>query len=138
MENRKRVFLIVLDSVGVGYLPDAADYDDVGADTMRSISASPNFSIPVLRRLGLAHIDGLSYLNPTGQPEAAVARAAEASRGKDTTTGHWEIAGVVSPRPMPTFPQGFPADVLEAFSAKTGRGVLCNRPYSGTQVIKDY
>ncbi len=115
MENRKRVFLIVLDSVGIGYLPDAADYDDVGANTMRSISASPNFSIPVLRRLGLPHIAGLSYLNPTGQPEAAVARAAEASRGKDTTIGHWEIAGLVSPAPLPTYPNGFPDEILDEF-----------------------
>ena len=138
MENRKRVFLIVLDSVGIGYLPDAADYDDVGANTMRSISASPNFSIPVLRRLGLPHIAGLSYLNPTGQPEAAVARAAEASRGKDTTIGHWEIAGLVSPAPLPTYPNGFPDEILDEFKKQSGHGVLCNKPYSGTEVIRDY
>ena len=138
MENRKRVFLIVLDSVGIGYLPDAADYDDVGANTMRSISASPNFSIPVLRRLGLPHIAGLSYLNPTGQPEAAVARAAEASRGKDTTIGHWELAGIHSPKPLPVYPDGFPPEVVQAFQQEVGRGVLCNKPYSGTQAIADY
>lgn len=134
----KRIFLIVLDSVGIGYLPDAADYGDEGANTMATISASPFFSVPTLRRLGLAHIDGLSYLKPEGEPEAAVARAAEASRGKDTTIGHWEIAGLVSPAPLPTYPNGFPDEIIRAFEEQTGRKVLCNKPYSGTEVIRDY
>ena len=135
----KRIFLIVLDSVGIGCLPDAADYGDAGADTLRTVSRSPHFSIPVLKRLGLPYIEGLSYLGRTEEaPLGAVARAKEASRGKDTTIGHWEIAGLVSPESLPTYPQGFPPEVLEEFKKQTGRGILCNKPYSGTDVIRDF
>lgn len=134
----KRVFLIVLDSCGAGELPDAAEFGDVGTNTLRSCSRSPRFSIPTLRRLGLGNIPGLDFLGAVDAPQAAVGRLAEQSRGKDTTTGHWEIAGVISKQPMPTYPEGFPPEVLDAFEAETGRGVLCNLPYSGTQVIHDY
>ncbi len=134
----KRVFLIVLDSCGIGALPDAAAFGDVGCDTLRRIAASPAFDATTMRRLGLGNIDGVDYIGATDTPAAAVARLAERSMGKDTTIGHWEIAGVVSPRALPTYPEGFPTEVIDAFKAATGRGVLCNKPYSGTEVIKDY
>lgn len=134
----KRVFLIVLDSCGIGQLPDAAAFGDHDCHTMRRISASPKYCAENLLKMGLGNIDGQDYLPATDAPTAAVARLAERSMGKDTTIGHWEIAGVISPKPLPTYPDGFPAEVLEAFSAATGRGVLCNKPYSGTEVIADY
>ena len=134
----KRVFLIVLDSCGIGEMPDAAHFGDHDCHTLRRISASSQFSIPHLLEMGVGNIDGQDYLSVTNTPAAAVARLAERSAGKDTTIGHWEIAGVVSPNPLPTYPNGFPPEVLSAFTAATGRGVLCNRPYSGTQVIADY
>lgn len=134
----KRVFIIVLDSVGIGYAPDAADFGDLGANTMKRISSSDKFNIPNLIRLGLGNVDGVDYLEKTDSPMAAVCRLRELSRGKDTTTGHWEMMGIVSEKPMPTYPDGFPAEVLDEFSKRTGRGVLCNKPYSGTEVIRDY
>ncbi len=134
----KRVFLIVLDSVGIGYQPDAADFGDHGANTMKRISASAKFNIPTLISLGLGNIDGVDYLEKVENPLAAVARIREKSKGKDTTTGHWEMMGIVSERPMPTYPDGFPAEILDEFSRRTGRGVICNKPYSGTDVIRDY
>ena len=134
----KRVFLIVLDSCGIGELPDAAAFGDHDCHTMRRISASPNYCAANLLKMGLGNIDGQDYLPAQAQPTAAVARLAETSAGKDTTIGHWEIAGVISKKPLPTYPDGFPAEVLEAFSAATGRGVICNKPYSGTEVIADY
>ena len=134
----KRVFLIVLDSCGIGQLPDAAAFGDHDCHTMRRISASPKYCANNLLKMGLGNIDGQDYLPSEAQPTAAVARLAERSMGKDTTIGHWEIAGVISQKPLPTYPDGFPAEVLEVFSAATGRGVLCNKPYSGTEVIADY
>lgn len=134
----KRVFLIVLDSVGAGALPDAAQYGDVGSNTLKSISKSDKFDIPNLKKLGIGNIEGLDFLGKADRPLAAIARMAERSRGKDTTTGHWEIAGLIRNTPMPTYPDGFPEEVLEKFRQATGRGVLCNKPYSGTQVILDY
>ena len=134
----KRVFIIVLDSLGIGAEPDAADFGDVGANTLRSVSAGQGFSIPHLLEAGMGNLDGVDYLPRTDKPTAALARLRERSRGKDTTIGHWELAGVVSPTPLPTYPDGFPAEVLDAFTQATGRGVLCNKPYSGTEVIKDY
>lgn len=134
----KRVFLIVLDSVGIGEMPDAAEYGDAGSNTIAAAASSPYFHMPNMQKLGFFNIDGVTCRESVKEPEGAVARLAERSRGKDTTTGHWEIAGMVSESPMPTFPQGFPAELLEAFEKETGRGVLCNRPYSGTEVIKDY
>ncbi|MCM1024902.1 MAG: phosphopentomutase [Roseburia sp.] len=134
----KRVFLIVLDSFGIGEMEDAAAYGDVNVNTLRSVSSSPAFRTPNLRKLGLFDIDGVTVGEKTGAPAATIARMAERSKGKDTTIGHWEIAGIYSPRPLPTYPEGFPQEVLDAFSAKTGRGVLCNKPYSGTAVIQEY
>ncbi len=134
----KRVFLIVLDSCGIGALPDAAQFGDAECHTLRRIAASPCFAADTLCKLGLGHIEGVDFLPCNAPPTAAVARLAERSNGKDTTIGHWEIAGVVSSTPLPTYPNGFPAEVLEEFSKQTGRGVLCNRPYSGTDVIRDY
>ena len=134
----KRVFIIVLDSLGIGAEPDAADFGDVGANTLRSVSAGKGFAIPHLLEAGMGNLDGVDYLPRTDKPTAALARLRERSRGKDTTIGHWELAGVVSPTPLPTYPDGFPAEVLDAFTQATGRGVLCNKPYSGTEVIKDY
>ena len=134
----KRVFIIVLDSLGIGYEPDAADFGDVGADTLRRISASEKFDVRNLIRLGIGHIDGIDYLEACAKPEAAVGRLREKSRGKDTTIGHWEIAGILSEKPLPTYPHGFPDEVIDAFVRETGYGVLCNKPYSGTDVIRVY
>ena len=134
----KRVFIIVLDSVGIGYAPDAADFGDYGANTMKRISASEKFNIPTLIKMGIGNIEGIDYLEKTECPTAAVAKLREKSRGKDTTTGHWEMMGIISESPMPTYPDGFPAEILDEFSRRTGRGVICNKPYSGTDVIRDY
>ncbi len=134
----KRVFLLVLDSFGIGEEPDAAAFGDVGANTLRSITRSPYFDMRNMKEAGFGNIDGVTCPAITLTPTAAVARLREKSMGKDTTIGHWEISGIVSPSPLPTFPDGFPKEVLDAFSAATGRGVLCNKPYSGTQVIADY
>lgn len=134
----KRIFLIVLDSMGIGEAPDAAAFGDEGSNTLAAISASPEFHAPNLNRLGLFGIDGVTCCPAESAPQGAFARMTEISKGKDTTIGHWEIAGVISPRPLPTYPNGFPPEVIEAFESKTGRKVLCNKPYSGTQVIRDY
>ena len=134
----KRVFLTVLDSCGAGEAPDAADFGDRDCNTIKRISTSPFFRDENMRRLGLSCIDGLDFLGKNPSPEASVARMREKSRGKDTTVGHWEIAGLISPSPLPTFPNGFPKEILDEFSKATGREVLCNKPYSGTEVIKDY
>ncbi|MGN0544120.1 MAG: phosphopentomutase [Acutalibacteraceae bacterium] len=136
--NTKRVFLIVLDSFGVGELPDAANYGDEGSDTFGAVSRSEYFNMPNMRKLGLFNIDGVSPEGAVEHPLASYGKAAERSAGKDTTTGHWEIAGLVSEKPMPTFSNGFPQSVIDEFSSLTGRGVLCNKPYSGTKVIMDY
>ena len=133
----KRVFLIVLDSFGVGALPDAAAFGDAGANTLRACAGSAEFHVPNLLRLGLGSIEGVDFL-PKPRKLASVARLAEASQGKDTTTGHWEIAGLVSPKPFPLYPNGFPEEVLAPFREKTGRGVLVNAPWSGTAVINAY
>lgn len=133
----KRVFLIVLDSCGIGEAPDAQSFGDKGANTVKSISQSKNFNIENLKNIGFTEIDELSYLGK-GELKSEVARLQEKSKGKDTTIGHWEIAGIVSEKPLPTFPNGFPKELLDEFSRLTGRGVLCNKPYSGTEVIKDY
>ena len=134
----KRVFWIVLDSCGIGYEPDAHEFGDVGADTMRRIHTSQAFKADNLISLGLGNIDGIDYLEKVATPLGAYARLRELSRGKDTTIGHWELSGIVSPAPLPTYPNGFPKELLDAFSQKVGRGVLCNLPYSGTDVIRDF
>lgn len=132
----KRVFLIVLDSFGIGELPDAAQYKDEGSNTLRSVAKQKEFYAPNLTKLGLFNIDGCE--GGVEHPIASYCRLKEKSAGKDTTTGHWEIAGVVLNEPFPTYPNGFPSDILEEFEKRTGRGVLCNLPYSGTKVIEDY
>ena len=134
----KRVFLIVLDSFGIGAMPDAESFGDVGVNTLRACATSPKLDIPNMTAAGLGNIDGVTCLPKAAAPTGAFARLTESSMGKDTTIGHWEIAGVISPQPLPTFPNGFPREVLDAFEKETGRGVLCNLPYSGTEVIKDY
>ena len=136
--HAKRVFLIVLDSVGIGEMPDAAAFGDAGSNTLKSCFRSEAFSLPNLKKLGLFNIDGVDFGEKADSPQAAFARLSERSNGKDTTVGHWEMAGVISENPLPVFPEGFPADFLEAFSKEAGRGVLCNKPYSGTKVLEDY
>ena len=134
----KRVFLIVLDSCGCGALPDSPQFGDVGVHTLRSCSTSEHLRIPNMIAAGLGNIEGLEFLGKTDAPTGAVARMAEASMGKDTTIGHWEIAGIVSPDPLPTYPDGFPEEVLEPFRQATGRGILANAPWSGTEVIQKF
>ena len=134
----KRIFLIVLDSFGIGGMPDAEKFGDVNVNTLAACATSKELKIPNMIAAGLGNIDGVSCLPKADAPAGAFARLREASMGKDTTIGHWEIAGVVSPEPLPTYPNGFPAEVLDAFEAATGRGCLCNLPYSGTDVIRDY
>ena len=134
----KRVFLIVLDSFGIGAMPDSESFGDVGVNTLRACASSKELHIPNMIAAGLGHIDGVEALPKTEAATGAYARLTEASMGKDTTIGHWEISGLVSERPLPTYPNGFPQEVLDAFEAATGRGCLCNLPYSGTDVIRDY
>ena len=134
----KRVFLIVLDSFGIGAMPDSEKFGDVNVNTLAACASSPELHIPNMVAAGLGNIDGVSCLPKVDMPKGAFARLTEKSMGKDTTIGHWEIAGVVSPEPLPTYPNGFPQEVLDAFEAATGRGCLCNLPYSGTDVIRDY
>ena len=139
MAGIKRVFLIVLDSFGIGCAPDAADFGDGRCNTLASLTTSPELHTPNLTKLGLFNIDGVGCGTPADSPIGAFARLRELSRGKDTTIGHWEIAGIVSEQPMPTYPNGFPTEILEQLSAACdGKKMLCNKPYSGTQVIHDY
>ena len=132
----KRFFIIVLDSVGIGEMPDSAAFGDAGSNTLGAIRQSPAFDCPNLAKLGLFNIEGVD--GGVDAPTASYARMRELSAGKDTTIGHWEIAGLVSKQPLPTYPDGFPPEVIEAFEAATGRKVICNKPYSGTDVIRDY
>ncbi len=134
----KRVFLIVLDSCGIGEAPDAAKFGDEGCNTLKSASRGKDFDLSNMARLGLFNIDGIDWAEGTAAPEGAFARLTEASMGKDTTIGHWEMAGLISPKPMPTYPNGFPEDVIKEFEKQTGRGTLVNLPYSGTAVINEY
>ncbi|MHB1455056.1 MAG: phosphopentomutase [Saccharofermentanales bacterium] len=138
----KRVFIIVLDSFGVGELPDASFYGDEGSNTLKGISSSQYFIVPNLQKAGLFNIDGVACNFPetaaSSRPEAAFGRMAEASKGKDTTTGHWELGGIISHQAMPVYPNGFPQEIIKAFESKTGHKTLCNLPYSGTDVIRDF
>lgn len=134
----KRVFLFVLDSCGAGEMPDAAKFGDFGVHTLKSCSTSSKLNIPNMRHYGLGNIDGLDFLGAVDAPAGAYCKLAESSMGKDTTIGHWEIAGLVSPDPLPTYPNGFPEEVLKPFREATGRGVLANAPWSGTAVINEY
>ena len=132
----KRVFLIVLDSVGIGEMPDSHLWGNEGSNTVGAIRRHPDFSCPNLEKLGFFNIDTVG--GGIDSPLGSYARMKEASKGKDTTIGHWEIAGIYSPRPLPTYPEGFPKEVIEEFEKRTGRGTLCNLPYSGTDVIRDF
>jgi len=138
MKKIKRIFLIVLDSFGIGEAPDAADFGDAGANTLNSVYSSGHLEIPNLIAMGLGNTDGVTCLEKTASPTASYARLREKSRGKDTTTGHWEIAGIISEKPMPTYPEGFPREIMDEFERRTARGTLCNLPYSGTDVIRDF
>ncbi len=139
-----RIFLIVLDSVGIGEMPDAKEYGDEGSHTVYAASTDEQFYMPNMKKLGFFHLDGMKIDKRhawafTKEPqEGAIVRLEERSKGKDTTTGHWEIAGLVSTEPMPTFPDGFPQELIDQLSKQTGRKILCNKPYSGTEVIKDF
>ena len=135
--EKRRLFLIVLDSVGIGEAPDAALFGDEGSNTVRA-AVEAGADLPNLKKLGLFNIDGMDWTTGEQAPAGAFGRMQEASMGKDTTIGHWEIAGVVSPKPLPTFPDGFPPEIIEKFEQLTGRKVICNKPYSGTQLLLDY
>ena len=134
----KRVFLFVLDSCGCGEMPDAAKFGDFGVNTLRSCATSAQLHVPNMVSYGLGNIDSVDFLGKSDAPKGAFARLKEASMGKDTTIGHWEIAGIISPNPLPTYPDGFPEEVLKPFREATGRGVLANAPWSGTEVINKY
>ena len=134
----KRVFLIVLDSFGIGEMPDSEKFGDKGANTLRSIAKSKLFKVDTLKKLGLFNIDSVDILEQEKDPIGTCGRLAELSNGKDTTIGHWEISGVVSKEPLPTFSDGFPEEVIDMFTQATGKEILCNKPYSGTAVINDY
>ena len=133
----KRIFLIVLDSFGIGNAPDAEKFGDFGANTLKSISKSEKFNISNLKKLGLCNIDGVE-LEDHASPIGKFGALQELSAGKDTTIGHFEIAGIISEKQMPTYPNGFPKEIIEEFEKQTGCGTLCNKTYSGTQVIADY
>jgi phosphopentomutase len=131
-----RIVLIVLDSVGIGEMPDAAEYGDAGADTLGHTLGSRKVDIPNLRAMGLANIRPLP-VRPAEQPAGVFGRVATQSRGKDTTTGHWEMGGIITAKPFPTYPGGFPPQIIEGFERAIGRKVLGNRPASGTEIIKE-
>ena len=132
-----RIIWIVLDSVGIGELPDAADYDDVGRNTLGHIAESRPLNLPALVNLGLANIASLKNLLPVTAPFAAYGKGATHSPGKDTTTGHWEMAGIWLPQAFPVYPHGFPAEIIAAFEKQIGRQTLGNKPASGTEIIKE-
>ena len=134
----KRVFLFVLDSCGAGAMPDSESFGDIGVNTLRSCASSPKLNIPNMVSCGLGNIDGLDFLGTVNTPVGAYGKLAESSMGKDTTIGHWEIAGIISPNPLPTYPDGFPEEILEPFKQATGRGILANCPMSGTEVITKF
>ncbi|HZC65584.1 MAG TPA: phosphopentomutase, partial [Candidatus Dormibacteraeota bacterium] len=137
MSSFTRIFWIVLDSVGIGALPDAADYGDTGRNTLGHIAESRPLRLPTLLSLGLANIAPLENLAPAKNPRAAFGKGATHSPGKDTTTGHWEMAGIWLPQAFPTYPHGFPAEIIHAFEAKIGREILGNKPASGTEILKE-
>ncbi len=134
----KRAFLIVLDSFGIGEMPDAELYGDKGSNTLKSCSKNSKFCMPNMKKLGLFNIDGVDYISSEENPLGSFARMKEKSKGKDTIIGHWEIAGIESESPLPTYPEGFPSDLIKEFEEKSGYKTLCHKPYSGTEVIKDY
>jgi phosphopentomutase len=133
----KRVIWIVLDSVGIGELPDAADYGDVGRDTLGHIARSRALALPNLVRLGLANIKPLAHLDPPASPIGCFGKGATHSPGKDTTTGHWEMAGIWLPQAFPVYPHGFPAELIAEFERQIGRRTLGNKPASGTEILEE-
>src|SRR5579862_1783491 len=137
MKNFTRVIWIVLDSVGIGALPDAADYYDVGRDTLGHIAKSRPLALPNLVSLGLANIAPLDYLTPSARPEGCYGKGATHSPGKDTTTGHWEMAGIWLPQAFPVYKHGFPRELIEQFEQAIGRKTIGNKPASGTEIIKE-
>jgi phosphopentomutase len=133
-----RACVIVLDAVGAGELPDASDYGDEGSNTLGNVAkAVGGLDLPNLEALGLGNVEPLEGCPPQPGAPAVAGRLAERSKGKDTTTGHWELMGIVTPQPMPTYPHGFPHDVIDPFMHRTGRGVLGNKPASGTEIIQE-
>lgn len=139
MDNSRRVFIIVLDSVGAGEMPDAADYGDLGSNTLgNTATAVGGFDLPCLEAMGLGNIIDIKGVSRTDRPLASWGRMSEISKGKDTITGHWEMMGIVNTKPFPLYPEGFPPDVIDEFRRRTGRGVLANRPASGTEIIKEF
>ncbi len=134
----KRVFLVVMDSVGIGEMPDASEYGDHGSNTLSSVSKDSNFDMKNMKRYGLFNIDGIKCYKKSINPKGSYARMAEASKGKDTIIGHWEIAGIKSKNSLPVFPDGFPEDIISKFEELTGKKIICNKPYSGTKVLLDY
>ena len=139
MEKLERVTVIVLDSVGIGELPDAAEFGDAGSNTLGHIAeASNGIALPNMEKLGLGNLTDIKGVPKTSSPQGAYGKANEASKGKDTTTGHWEIGGVILEKPFPTYPNGFPKVVLDEIEKRTGRKILCNMPYSGTEVLDDF
>lgn len=133
-----RAFWIVLDSVGIGNAADASLFGDEGSDTWKSCYDTGNLHVPNMEKLGMYHIDGMQYGRCKEKPMGCYGRMQEQSMGKDTTIGHWEMTGVISKKPLPVYPKGFPKELLDAFTKMTGREVICNQPYSGTEVIRDY
>lgn len=139
MEKMERVTLIVLDSVGVGELPDAHEFGDVGSNTLGHIAEKSNgIALPNMGELGLGNLTEVQGVPKNENSKGAYGKAIEASKGKDTTTGHWEISGVILEKPFPSYPNGFPQIILDKIEEKTGRKIICNKPYSGTEVIKDF
>lgn len=134
----KRIFLMVMDSFGIGGAKDAARFGDEGSNTLQALCRTEGFSVPTLDSLGLFHIDGVDHIPTKDEPIGAYARICEQSEGKDSTIGHWELAGIRSDNPLPTYPNGFPNEIIKELEKQTGRKVLCNKAYSGTEVIKDY
>jgi phosphopentomutase len=137
MSSFERIIWIVLDSVGIGALPDAADYDDTGRDTLGHIAKSRPLALPNLVRLGLANIAPLDHLTPSARPEGCYGKGATRSPGKDTTTGHWEMAGIWLPQAFPVYKRGFPCELIEEFECAIGRKTIGNKPASGTEIIKE-
>jgi phosphopentomutase len=138
MNAVKRVIIIVLDSMGVGELPDAAEYGDEGSNTLANTAkAVGGLSVPHMQQLGLGHITTVEGVPPCDEPLGAYGRMAEASAGKDTTTGHWEMSGIYSPQPLPTYPNGFPKELIEEYEQRIGRKTLGNYPRSGTVIIQE-
>lgn len=138
MKKINRVFVIVLDSAGAGFLPDADDYGDLGANTLGHIGEAVGLSVPNMEALGLGNILPIRGVRPVSEPRGAWGKAASRSRGKDTTIGHWEIAGLIMDKSLPTFPDGIPPEITREFEAKIGRKTLANSVASGTEILKAF